>query len=384
MTDNNNSDDKKSKKTPEWLETAKVRLPELIKKFFQNFKKSLAFAVIKAFLLIIVLTYIFFAFMPNQAFIAGDNLKVKPGVTSFESYETIFNSEDLGEISLHSEGAIKISLACCEIKGLEVSNPYRCWLVINPESFESSTNCNISITGNIQDGFLSNAFVESFNRLRSGLFTLSFVGPQELKIVCGRAVIETFDGEVIDEIDSKQITIIKRPYGIFSSPFFSWTPEDPEKYLVNIATTSHINDYFKHPDPKLPLIDIGLINFKGSITSRNIKHLETIVTGKISFSYTPTAQDYNLIDQELKLESIFKSHGELYLFYKSGKGIYSDVEGSECRINGYVTDGEISRMPLFPSFKTWFYSNAYIAPATIITIVIAATALFIKKNDKNE
>ncbi len=57
---------------------------------------------------------------------------------------------------------------------------------------------------------------------------------------------------------------------------------------------------------------------------------------------------------------------------------------SEGTLNGYVSDGKVSKMPLFPSFKTWFYSNANMTPTAIITIVLTAIALFIKKDDETK
>jgi hypothetical protein len=38
-------------------------------------------------------------------------------------------------------------------------------------------------------------------------------------------------------------------------------------------------------------------------------------------------------------------------------------------------------MSLFPSFKTWYFSNAYLAPTTIVTVVISAISIFNKKRE---
>ena len=108
---------------------------------------------------------------------------------------------------------------------------------------------------------------------------------------------------------------------------------------------------------------------------------ESIVTGNLALSYSPTPKEYVLYKQELILKNETKPISEFTVDLNVEYNEEDEPLKTDGVIYGYVSDGEVSKISLFPSFKTWFYSNAYMTPTAVITIVLTAIALFRIKKD---
>lgn len=109
--------------------------------------------------------------------------------------------------------------------------------------------------------------------------------------------------------------------------------------------------------------------------SNSVNRLSATSSGQLTMSYTPQPNEYSLQGQELA----FSSAGSQL------KCTYNPTEGTiQCQ--GYVQTATLSGSSLFPSFENWFFSNAYIAPLTLISSVFSALTLltsFRKERRKN-
>lgn len=110
--------------------------------------------------------------------------------------------------------------------------------------------------------------------------------------------------------------------------------------------------------------------FKANITATQISKLFGEVSGDLYFSYTSTAQKYNLKKQKLELQSDKNISAEF---------LYNTNEIDNLEISGTVQEACISNRSIFPSFANWYRDNVYLAPLTLLTTIFGGVALIKKK-----
>ena len=350
------------------------------KDLYLRYKKSFLCAFLKALALISILIYLIFAIKPGQAYIHAKLSDLDIYNTSLTAGSIVIKSPDLLEISFSSVDPIRINLKNSEIEECRISDPYYQWLAIYPEDPEESIRCNI--TGQKKEIRLYNTHTDNMQIHILDHSECCFIGPQHITITNGKCFLEQSSGEKNYAIDSNisTLTIIERE-NISSLPIFPMYSPDYVDLSNPVKSYKAIIENFsptKSPSNKHILL-ANIISNDRLISVSDIKYFKSRISGDIEFSYVPTPNEYHIISQELKLENTLKPYPELQLEYTNDES--SEPTGY---ISGYVTNGELSKMSLFPTFTTWFYSNAYMTPTAIITIVISAIALFIKKQDKKE
>lgn len=194
----------------------------------------------------------------------------------------------------------------------------------------------------------------------------------KIEIGRGKAVLETQYGDEVEELDNTSFTMI---------PDTSDGTLDGEQLfeveLDNSLFKKNGNFWNREAQSIIAFIEYE----DGSLQAERIDHFESRVTGNLALSYTPTPQEYDLNKQELILENKTNTLSNLDFDYNVKRNKDDGSYSAEGAIYGYVSDGEISEMSLFPSFQTWFYSNAYMTPTAIVSIVLTAIALINKKKE---
>jgi hypothetical protein len=105
-----------------------------------------------------------------------------------------------------------------------------------------------------------------------------------------------------------------------------------------------------------------------------VQALTCNATGNISFSDTPDIKEFELFDKQLTYSS------------DPDRSRVSLIRGSEMYqmdTSACVTDVYIAGYNLFPSFRNWYYSNLYIAPLTLLSVVISSVAIIFTKRNKS-
>lgn len=117
--------------------------------------------------------------------------------------------------------------------------------------------------------------------------------------------------------------------------------------------------------------ETGFIGFCG-LTSETVSFCNVTATGDLTISYTPSSEEYKLKSQEVCLSSD-----------KAMLTISYDIENNTAIILGYTDAATLSKMSLFPNFWTWYFSNIYMAPLTLISAVFSAVSMMTSSR-KNE
>lgn len=362
-----------------------------VKNKFVTIKKALAFSwkrlnesivldIIKACILVLILTYAIFLIKPAQAHISANITELDDRGTSLLADMVSFSSPDKVTLTFFCQEAIRIKFADYEIEGYPIPDPDFNYLVIYPDD-----SCCFTITGQMEAAWLRDVSSDNLHNLGAKRFVSYFVGPQKLQILEGHAEIETDDRKKIADLEGDNFNIIEITSQSNKSPrlipVFA-THGVAIEGCQSILVIGEDYDDLDEMDYEF-YVDVG--NNNGTLKANGIENFESAVTGELALSYTPTPQKYSLNRQELRLVNKPKSNNELKLesndelelecsiVYEPDSNSYEIV----CNIYGYITDGEVSKMSLFPSFETWFFSNAYLTPTTIVTIVLTAIALFL-------
>lgn len=384
MVDKKNGNEKNSNKLPDWVKKAKATILNFLKQaphfIWQRLKESLLFAVLKACFLIFLLVYIAFAIKPKQAHIIA-NLSELGKETSLLAKSVVLDDLDCDGISFMSTTAVYIDLEHVEVEEVTADiNNDSSMLVIYPTDIDLSY---FLVEGNINSANLTDVFLNGFYNFSYKESKCNFVGALNLSVYSGRAVFIADDGRIVAEPDIRQYTIIKEDYSAEKIIDPSSDVEQPGVIWFRNAFSP--NEYYwsgdhlvyKHHGKRT--INSYMKIRSGELHASGIKHLETKATGKLGLSYTLTPQEYSMYKQELILNNnTINEDLDLDYYVKHNAG--DDYYESEGIIYGFVTEGELSKMSLFPSFKTWFYSNVYMTPTAIIAIVLTAVGIFIKNN----
>ena len=164
------------------------------------------------------------------------------------------------------------------------------------------------------------------------------------------------------------------------------------KIDIGQVNSINISDYFSYkprvsPEneltlgtPEVAIIPVNYYDYSIlDMNIRNITSINTIGSGKLSFSYTKKPDDFQLMNQ-----SFFADNTKNLINMKIEK--FSNYENNEN--NKFYTNGTIyqnamlSENNLFPDISTWFRENVYLAPLALLTTIIGTFA--IKPKDKKE
>ncbi|MBR1703425.1 MAG: hypothetical protein IJ716_16000 [Lachnospiraceae bacterium] len=107
----------------------------------------------------------------------------------------------------------------------------------------------------------------------------------------------------------------------------------------------------------------------GSFRFRNIQEATLSGTGKVTVSYSPTSQEYEITKQDVYCHSDSDVDRPLVLQIEYG-------ETANVVLYGMADSAAISGFNLLPTFEGWYTDNIYLAPLALITIVFTALGIF--------
>ena len=105
----------------------------------------------------------------------------------------------------------------------------------------------------------------------------------------------------------------------------------------------------------------------------DVEEVSCDAIGRLAFSDSPEEKVYEVDNKSVSYK------------FKNAEGYVDIVQGGAHNVqlfsSGCVYSMEIAKYDLFPSFRNWYYNNLYIAPLTLLSIVIASIALIMKKRE---
>lgn len=329
---------------------------------WENIKASLLYNILKMIILVVLLLWLLFQFIPREAnvFIRTSDLLDY----SYISSQMVDIESSLSSHVLSSDHEIRLSFSGA------------CSVVTNDKAYENDS------TIVVQPNLNSTAYIimlnpNNSNASKTKLFTNSFPGKPSLSL----------------EYDSDDPLLL-----IYDMPTF--TTEQNSETLVRFYNAKVILAKQGLPDIKIsecivkPTSELRYsITFKGesglglSLPLYNARAEDTLnirftfvqtfvckSSGSIKFSYSPSIKDYPFNKQLVSLTSV-SGDMEANLSFSNGI-IQSDAYGM-------VKSAEISNASLFPSFRGWYYDNIYLAPLAFITVIFGGVTLMINNRKKS-
>jgi hypothetical protein len=132
----------------------------------------------------------------------------------------------------------------------------------------------------------------------------------------------------------------------------------------------------KAPGNSFNPIDITYFTeYDFSLELKSCQSMRTRGSGTAFLSFTPNPNEYTLHDQVVSLGRNKQSKSDAATNYvNSSFEVSVDTEAKTLVASGEVSEAIISGMSLFPDFRNWYFSNAYMAPFTIVSIAFSTLA----------
>lgn len=337
------------------------------------------FNLLTAFAIVLGLVILIFTIRPHNAFISAElenNEFELPTWTASDMDVVMDDSALMGSVaaivSPENGDSVAIRLSGFTIDGMTV--PENATLMLTPA--DEYGLGPIILKGNIARANCFSASIVDSTSIHNGMSI-----PHSLTILSNNPTFFSNDDIVISFTDSALASIryengedLPIEGGVqtltlrdkFAEDFITQDgkPEvdvDKEKTQPSILTGLTLELIPTAPSASLAVF----LSRNARVSSDEVSNLVTTSSGKLTMSYTPHPEEYILHGQELNLTS---SDGHLACAYDGSKHTLS--------CSGHVQSAYLSGMNLFPDFWSWYYSNSYIAPFTIISSVIAAHAQF--------
>lgn len=348
----------------------------------RTIKESFIYNLLKALIVIMLLISLIFQVKPNKAYIYAELEQIEVSSLDYQAEVLSVGEIPQSYTEISSMDKILIDLNGLSINDIDYSDGE--YLEIYPIGSPSSF---IDFSGAIVKAYFYdvNSNANQYSIIYSNSSLYRFIGEQHLRIDYGTAyVVNTNNGER-KELDYTENLVLM-------STSYKDIIDENKKLVDNITeddgsiSEEHENDYqiYTHIIDKFSneeaysvkiyteaadseSIDSGLetsfVNFN-SIDSEQVDSCKVMASGKLTISYTPTAEEYVLKKQELYL-----------LSDDSSLNISYNIENGTAFVSGYVNDATLSQMNLFPNFWSWYFSNIYMAPLTLISTVFAAVSM---------
>ena len=322
-----------------------------------SFRESFVFSLIKALLLVVILIVLMYLIRPHSAHIymnIENTTQLTPAMDSF-FYASSVDCYDIKKqmiiFSADTEMVIKGDLT---VNGIHDPNEI---IVLQPSVVSNKTpNISFFLEGDFNRVSLDEVGVSNNNYYADRIIVFDF---DYLRLgisnpdICSVHVENTGDhtkDRVIDPTKDQIAVSDSLSFGEVEITLRNASQGDTKKSVLT---------YF----------DCGFIE------ARHVSLYHATVTGNASISYTPTANEYPLKVQEVRFENT--SNHDLNL-------VITNPSTSEGTLFGYITDGSISLFSIFPSLRIWFFSNALLAPTTLLTVILTAISIFVKNKKKEE
>ena len=177
--------------------------------------------------------------------------------------------------------------------------------------------------------------------------------------------------EAITDDDGNIIESYQDNYNDYKKRWEMYTKEMTSKICFSVVdNTSRDESFLSHLFPS---------NIE-HMSSDSLRSCCITASGKVSFAYRPSPEVYEIIDQQLELNSKDSALSFVYVFPEESN------QKPSIKLSGYVDGATLSRMDLFPNFRDWYFSNIYMVPLTLVSTVIAAMSMLYstRKNKKEQ
>lgn len=369
------------------MEHLKWRLCKRYKKFNNNtivraIKESFIYNLFKSLIVIMLMVLLIFQVKPKKAYIYAELEQIE--IDSLDYHSEVLEIGDIPRnyISISSRDKIVIDLNGLSINDTDYADGE--YLEISSAGSASSF---IDFSGSISKAYFYDA-ASNVNRhsiIYSNSSSCRFIGEQHLEIDCGTAYIVNDNSGEKKELDCTESLVLtstshRNIINEYKELVADITEADGsigeeheneyQNYIRIIERYSNEVEYsvriYTEPADSESVdsqLEACFVDFN-SINSEQAASCKVIASGKLTVSYTPTAEEYVLKQQELYL---FSEDSSLNISY--------DIENDTAFISGYVDDATLSEMDLFPNFWNWYFSNIYMAPLTLISTVFSAVSM---------
>ena len=312
---------------------------------------SLPSRLLRAFALVLCLVYLVFLIKPDIAHVYSE-LDILDSSLEFSAKRVELSGLTQDHITVQCLGDLMISLSTVAINGKQYKMDD--WLLIKHETISSVPFSELSFRGKVDSAYVIECTNDTLcDSVLRGVATGFKANGKQIVEYTGKTYV----------LDQNKTETELDLGGKFEIEYNVRGDDSPYDLVVNVR------------DVKTTLkVDFSDVE---KLTASDVVSIDAITSGSVRFSYTPDAKEYELKTQEILLQNHANNQ-------KNSLSFNMDNRQKKMVVYGYIYSAQISKMTLFPEFKNWFFSNAYLAPVTILTSVFSAIKLLKKPNEKEE
>ena len=392
------------------------RALSLIRRLVNYFAHSFFFYMLRSAFFVLLLVWLIFQFKPSSGFVhlvmnrlTGDtefeaataNVTIKPIENQSAS---ISARSSVNAMSINTRGSCTLSLdSNMYLNGMQMN--YGDYLEFTPEKSPNSSaakreqNADASgfvlFTG-LNDPAVVDFRVEEANIVLpssddAGILNRGFmITSEEVDISCrGTLYFRTVPNVTVELVHGDGTRAIVDPVAEYAGTLFSLSGEHQEDAQLGEGEEDEIPStlWWLHVRAS-GMDDLEVLNLKCSsvagfsIDANRCSGVEARGNGKLSISYTPTPQEYELQDQRVQLGELSRNGTQCV---EHADDLFVDLsydsDGESLVVSGDVAKARLSGMNLFPDFRNWYFSNVYLAPSTIVSVSFSALAQLVARDN---
>ena len=335
-----------------------LRIKKALHKFYHlsifiKLRKSFAYTFLKMFALILAVLWFQFLILPHFGYIdipdpmIVDNIDILSDKVKFFGNSGYLNIEDFTHLDLH------ITNAKFSIGDIEYSDDII--IKINGLSNGASIGIHygqdfamylesISDTVHYTNEYPSTMY---YGSTASGVDENTIYSPNSIYLIC---ISSTADVYLVGEDDQRRILVAENRLDFKLDSFFSIDIDGNHSVWFSSGHQDSETDY--------------------TFDFYQLKFVSCEATGNVVFSDSPDKKEYSLHNQVFTFKTNVKD---------SEAVLVSDINGYQLATTTCVSSADIGGYNLFPSFRNWYYNNLYIAPLTLLSVVISSVAIIFKK-----
>lgn len=392
------------------------RALSLIRRLVKYFVHSLFFYMLRSAFFVLLLVWLIFQFKPSSGFVhlvmdrlTGDtefeaataNVTIKPTVNQNASVSA---QPSVNTMSINTRGSCTLNLdSNMYLNGVQMN--FGDYLEFTPEELPTSSAAkreqNASTSGLVLFTGLNDPAVVDFRVEEANIVLPSsgddgtlnrgfIITSEEVDISCrGTLYFRTLPNVTVELVHGDGTRVIVDPIAEYAGTLFSLSGEHQEDAQVGVGEEDEIpSTLWSFHVRASGMDDLDVLKLKCSsvagfsIDANRCSGVEARGDGKLSISYTPTPQEYELQDQRVQLGELSRS-GTQYTEHADDLfvDLSYDSDGESLVVSGDVAKARLSGMNLFPDFRNWYFSNVYLAPSTIVSVSFSALAQLIARDN---
>ena len=352
-----------------------LRIKKAFAKFYnldayKKLRKTFVYTFLKMFALILAILWLQFLLLPRLGYVyTADPLDVNDVEVTAKRCQVTVES---GKLRMHNfeELRMHLWLSRTTIEGCEYSGDFviiikstgdRSYIDIaydETTSFGlSSTNENLYCFGRFSDCYIYN-----IDSMDSSLWDF-----EQIAMVFRNCDVSLYhDDDPIFIPDLEDSTKILNRYDTFGLNFDRCLGMNIDGRF-NIST---LVDNISGPVMKFQFLDISELSCNAS--------------GVLEFNDSMEGEKYSVSDRPMAFK-MYSQDSMAVFKLDSGWGFFKVDEYDhihQLSLDARVTSAVICGFELFPSFRNWYYSNLYLAPLMLLSVVISSVAIITKQRKK--